>query len=294
MTPGVLFAFYCILYTLYSLDILKGSYLFAYFICACVPLTVLIIFLMRFTEQQRENVRMADDMRQAEEVQHLLVPQHLPDYPGWLIESEYHPARQVGGDFFQVLPGDDGSLLIVVGDVSGKGLKAAMTVSAIVGALRGCTVRAPARVLAYLNDALHGQMSGFFTCCAALINDDGKLIIANAGHLPPYVNGEELEVSPGLPLGIGAETAYSETTHDLGPDDRLTFISDGVVEARNGRGELYGFARTKSISGHTAVAIARAAQRFGQEDDITVLTVMRAPEAGGSFGMRRTHDLRGI
>jgi hypothetical protein len=286
MAPGILFAFYCILYTLYSLEIFKGSYRFPTLICACVPITVLIIFLMRFTEQQRQNVRMSDDMRQAEEVQHLLVPQQLPDFPGWLIESEYHPARQVGGDFFQVLPGDDGCLLIVVGDVSGKGLKAAMTVSAIVGALRGCTVRAPAMVLAYLNNALHGQVSGFFTCCAALINAEDRLTVANAGHLPPYVNGEELKINPGLPLGIDVEAAYPETTHDLCPDDRLTFISDGVVEARNSRGELYGFARTKSVSSHTAAAIARAAQEFGQEDDITVLTVMRAPTLERS-SMRR-------
>jgi serine phosphatase RsbU (regulator of sigma subunit) len=80
--------------------------------------------------------------------------------PGYAVESVYLPAQQVGGDFFQVLPGEDGSLLIVVGDVSGKGLKAAMTVSTIVGALRGCTMRKPAKVLAYLNRILYGQISG--------------------------------------------------------------------------------------------------------------------------------------
>ena len=94
------------------------------------------------------------------------------------------PSRQRSGrDFFQVRPGDDGSLLIVIGDVSGKGLKAAMTVSAIVGALRGCALRTPVEVLAYLNSALHGQVSGFFTCCAALIEAEGKVRIANAGAI---------------------------------------------------------------------------------------------------------------
>jgi serine phosphatase RsbU (regulator of sigma subunit) len=102
--------------------------------------SVLIVFLLRFTEQQRENVRLVADMRQAQEVQQMLIPAKASCAPGFSVESVYLPAQEVGGDFFQVLPGDDGSLLIVIGDVSGKRLKAAMTVSAIVGALRGCTL----------------------------------------------------------------------------------------------------------------------------------------------------------
>jgi hypothetical protein len=277
MTPGLLFALYCLSYDLAVSGIFQ-SWVFAQIICASVPLSVLVIFLLRFTEQQRENVRMADDMRQAQEVQHLLIPQHLPSFPGWLIESEYRPARQVGGDFFQILPGSDGSLLIVVGDVSGKGLKAAMTVSAIVGALRGCTARSPAQVLAYLNRALHGQVHGFFTCCAALITDDGSTTIANAGHLPPYRNGEELPVPNGLPLGVLVEAAYEERRYELASGDRVTFISDGVVEAQSAGGELFGFDRTRAISTQPAETIARTAQSFGQEDDITVLTVIRVPK----------------
>jgi len=204
-----------------------------------------------------------------------MLPASSASTPGFRLESVYLPASEVGGDFFQVLPADDGSLLIVVGDVSGKGLKAAMTVSAIVGALRGCAVRTPADVLSYLNRALHGQMAGFFTCCAALISADGKLTIANAGHLSPYLNGEELAVDSGLPLGITNGTAYAVKTWTLDAGDRLTFVSDGVAEARNASGELYGFARTKSISGQSAETIARTAQSFGQEDDITVLSLTR-------------------
>jgi hypothetical protein len=240
-------------------------------------LSLLIFLVRRFSLAREEEERLATEFEAAKTVQSLLIPATPQATPGFAVEKIYLPAQEVGGDFFQVLPGDDGSLLIVVGDVSGKGLKAAMTVSVIVGALRGCTVRVPAKLLFYLNNALSGQVSGFFTCCAALISADGTLTIANAGHLPPYINGEELKVSPGLPLGISAETAYSETIHVLGPDDRLTFVSDGVVEARNGNGELYGFARTSSISSQTAFAIAQTAQQFGQEDDITVLTVVRAP-----------------
>ncbi len=241
-------------------------------------LLALLIFLMRrFSLARKEEERMAGEFEAAKTVQSLLIPASPPATPGFAVENVYLPAQEVGGDFFQFLPDGDGSLLIVVGDVSGKGLRAAMTVSAIVGALRGCALRDPAQVLAFLNRTLYGQVHGFFTCCAALIAFDGKLAIANAGHLPPYLNGEELAVDSGLPLGIDDGNTYAERTWQLGPNDRLTFVSDGVVEARDPTGELYGFARTKSISAQPAETIARIAQSFGQEDDITVLSIVRMP-----------------
>jgi serine phosphatase RsbU (regulator of sigma subunit) len=153
-----------------------------------------------------------------------------------------------------------------------------MTVSTIIGALRGCSSRSPAVVLAYLNRVLHGQISGFVTCCAAFISADGRMVLANAGHLSPYCSGKELAVEGGLPLGILADGIYEETRYELAPGDRLTFISDGVVEARNARGEPYGFERTQRINLQTAACIADAAKNFGQEDDITVVTVMRTLE----------------
>lgn len=247
-----------------------------YIICFIFLLALLIFLVRRFSLARKEEERLAGEFEAAKSMQSLLVPATVPSTPGFAIENVYLPAQEVGGDFFQVLPAADGSLLIVVGDVSGKGLKAAMTVSAIVGALHGCTVRSPANVLAYLNHALRGQMTGFFTCSAALLDTDGKLTIANAGHLSPYLNGKELNVDPGLPLGITSDTEYPETVYHLNPSDRLTFVSDGVVEARTADGELYGFERTESISSQSAESIARTAQQFGQEDDITVLTVMRA------------------
>jgi serine phosphatase RsbU (regulator of sigma subunit) len=191
------------------------------------------------------------------------------------VDSIYLPDSEVGGDFFQILPGDDGSLLIVVGDVSGKGLKAAMTVSTIIGALRGCALREPAEVLANLNRVLHGQITGFATCVAAWITASGAMTIANAGHIPPYRNGEELAVQGGLPLGILAACNYEETQFEIAVGDRLTFVSDGVVEATNVNHELFGFARTQAISREPAQTIAEAAKSFGQEDDISVLSVTR-------------------
>jgi phosphoserine phosphatase RsbU/P len=143
----------------------------------------------------------------------------------------------------------------------------------IIGALRGCRVRDPAEVLAYMNSVLHGQIAGFVTCTAALIAANGKMMLSNAGNLPPYCNGQELDVESGLPLGITPDASYSETAFQLHPNDRLTFVSDGVVEATNEGRELFGFDRTQAISTESASVIAEAAKQFGQNDDITVLTL---------------------
>jgi serine phosphatase RsbU (regulator of sigma subunit) len=116
---------------------------------------------------------------------------------------------------------------------------------------------------------------GFTTCLVLRLDADGTLIIANAGHIAPYVGGREVPVENGLPLGLVAGAAYAENTVQLGADDRLTVITDGVVEARNAQGELFGFERTAAIIGQDAEHIARAAQQFGQEDDITVLSLTR-------------------
>jgi hypothetical protein len=227
-------------------------------------------------KEWRTREALHNEFEAAREVQQRLVTP-AADVPGFRIESVYAPAAQVGGDFFRVVPEQDGSVLVVVGDVSGKGLRAALTVSAMVGALRTMPPLPPARILAALNRGLVGQMhGGFVTCCAARIHADGAVALANAGHLSPYRNGEELPLSPGLPLGLSAEAEYAETALQLGPKDLLTFLSDGVVEARDATGELFGFDRVREISTQPARTIAEAAQRFGQEDDITVLTLQFA------------------
>ena len=205
--------------------------------------------------------------------QQLVVP--AKDVPGFRIESAYVPAKQVCGDFFRIQPQQDGGVLVVVGDVSGKGLKAAMTVSVIMGALHDYSSTSPAEVLAHLNCVLHGRVSGFVTCCATFIEADGGMTLANAGNPAPYRNGQEMAVEPGLPLGLLADATYAETRYQLAPSDRLTFISDGVLEATNPQGELYGFARTQAISTESAAKIANTAELFGQDDDITVLTLTR-------------------
>jgi hypothetical protein len=209
----------------------------------------------------------------AREVQQRLVTPAV-DVPGFRIASVYVPAKQVGGDFFYIRPEEQGNVLVVFGDVSGKGLKAAMTVSSTIGALRTMPPLAPARILAALNRGLVGQMQGgFVTCCAARIVQDGTVTLANAGQLSPYLNGVEVLVEAGLPLGIDPKAEYQESQFQLPTAEQLTFVSDGIVEARNASGELFGFERTRAISSESAEKIVQAARAFGQEDDIAVLTL---------------------
>jgi len=243
-------------------------------------LSIAAVLLHRFHKTSREQERAHAELEAARSMQEVMLPQHIASTPGFAIEAVYIPAQEVGGDFFRLFPGGDGSLLVVIGDVSGKGVKAAMLVSLIVGLLQKIVeiTREPTFVLSDLNTSLSGHTGGSFaTCCCALISPDGCLRIANAGHLSPYCQGRELETPGGLPLGLAPETAYEQVDFDLKPDDRVVFISDGVVEARSKSGELYGFERAGAISIQPADLIAMAAQRFGQEDDITVLSVELQP-----------------
>jgi serine phosphatase RsbU (regulator of sigma subunit) len=121
------------------------------------------------------------------------------------------------------------------------------------------------------------QNGGFITCLCLRVAADGAIRFANAGHIPPFLNGRELAVDGSLPLGAIACNSFPVFRLELSPGDSLTLISDGVIEAQNPSGELFGFERTAAISTQSAKAIAHAAQQFGQEDDITVLTLTFAP-----------------
>jgi serine phosphatase RsbU (regulator of sigma subunit) len=180
----------------------------------------------------------------------------------------------VGGDFFHVQSTGDGGLLVVIGDVAGKGLQAAMNVSMLMGALRRTPEHSPGRILASLNRVLTGSES-FTTCQAVWFGANGEIVLANAGHVPPYLNSQEIALPGGLPLGVLPDTTYEEVQLYLHPGDRLLLMSDGVVEARRPSGELFGFDRVHNLSNQTAFYVAEAAKDFGQEDDITVLSVRR-------------------
>ena len=250
--------------------------------------SLVAVILYRFIRVSEVEQRNDAEISAARSVQALLIPTQLPSNRNFMLESAYLPVNGVGGDFFQVLPLKDDSFLIVVGDVSGKGLQAAMNSSTLVGALRNELSHDPATVLEHLNHVLLGAVSSpgavpdldtppcFATCLCARIYPDGALTIANAGHLSPYRDGRELELPPGLPLGVVADTRYEKATFQLSQGDRLVFLSDGVVEARDQHGELFGFERTQQVSHESARYIAQTARHFGQTDDITVVSLYLA------------------
>ncbi|MBS1804884.1 MAG: serine/threonine-protein phosphatase [Acidobacteria bacterium] len=235
------------------------------------------LLLLLFREQQqtaRERAILSGEMQAAQQVQGMLASAVLNTVPGMRVEVAFHPIREVGGDFYscRILPGNRQRILL--GDVSGKGAAAAMTAAVLLGAAQRRDHDHPAELLDHLNSVLADmRLGGFATCLCAELSAEGALIVANAGHLPPYLNGEEIPLECGVPLSITPDVRYTESAVCVAQDEQLTFLSDGVVEAQNNERELFGFDRTRQISTQSAEAIARAAQQFGQEDDITVLTL---------------------
>ena len=231
-------------------------------------------------ENRRRQSAIEREFRNARELQQVLVPEALPVLPGFALTSAYRPAQEVGGDFFQIIPLDGGSTMVILGDVSGKGLKAAMAVSLIVGAARMAaefTTR-PKEILAALNRKLYGRLQGGFATCVALrLDPDGACAIASAGHPAPYLNKEELALPGALPLGVQADTSYEEAAFRFRIGDHFALYTDGLLEARNPAGELYSFERLEGLfATHPDAAQAtEAAVSFGQDDDITVLTFTR-------------------
>jgi GAF domain-containing protein len=232
------------------------------------------ILCAEMVDAARARAAFAAELHAASTVQQLLLQSASSSTPGFNVESVYLPASEVGGDFFFVSSTPDGSLIAIVGDVSGKGLTAAMRVAMILGVLRRETSHDPSEILSSLNNALiaQGQL-GFTTACCIRISPSGDYTLANAGHIGPYLSGQELDTPPALPLGLIPDQTYGLVRGHLAPKERLVLLSDGVPEARANGGELYGFERLSSLTLMAAQDIAEAAQRFGQEDDITVLTL---------------------
>ena len=156
------------------------------------------------TEGMRQ-LRAEAEIANAREVQQIIVPEAVESILGFRIDSIYVPAREVGGDFFQIIPIANNGMLMVIGDVAGKGLPAAMLVSVLVGSIRTAAedTHDPGLILRKLNDRLLGRThGGFSTALAALFSADGSVTIANAGHLSPYLDGREIDLPNALPLGI--------------------------------------------------------------------------------------------
>jgi hypothetical protein len=258
----------------FSVQILLRTLLFLSIVYAVIRYSI--------ANRQRQ-ANLEREFQNARELQQILVPETLPAIPGFTLTSAYRPAQEVGGDFFQIIPLEgvlQGSTLIVLGDVSGKGLQAAMTVSLIVGAVRTLAKFAPqpAGMLAEINHRLHGRLQGgFATCIALLLNPDGSCILASAGHPAPFLNQRELDLPGALPLGLDLGATYQQVPLQLREGDHFSLYTDGLLEARNPSGELYGFERLEVLFGTrpSATQASDEAVAFGQEDDVTVLTLTR-------------------
>lgn len=242
----------------------------------------------------RKRERIEQELRTARAIQHTFLPKEVPAFPGWQFASYYGPAREVGGDFYDFLLVEDGRLGLVIGDVTGKGVPAAL-VMATVHAMLHSTVRemlSPCRVLGRVNELLAAEIPpGMFVTCffAFLDPESGRLRYANAGHELPYLQQERSVTSlwaTGMPLGLMPDSSYEEHEITIAPGESLLFYSDGLVEAHNPAHEMFDTPRLKAIlAEHTGGAslidvLLDELQRFTgegweQEDDMTLLTLQR-------------------
>ena len=253
-------------------------------------------------QQQREaqeRERIEQELRVARLIQQTLLPKELPALPGWQLAAHYQPAREVGGDFYDFIPLPGGRLGLVVGDVTDKGVPAALVMATTRALLRATAQRldAPGAVLEHVNTVLDPDIppNMFVTCLYAVLEPaSGRLRYANAGHDLPYQrrsDGAVLELrATGMPLGLLPGMRYEEREAVLAPGDSVLFYSDGLVEAHNPRREMFSFPRLRELVAHPALErdktlidylLTELARFTGtgweQEDDITLVTLQRAP-----------------
>jgi hypothetical protein len=262
-------------FTVFGIPILVQEILSTILILAII----LAVYRYIMMEAGRQRI-IREELKSAQELQRVLIPEALPRLPGFAITSAYQPAAEVGGDFFQLVAVNKNTSILVVGDVSGKGLKAAMTVSLIIGALRTLTdlTSQPDKILEMLNRRMMGRLqNGFVTCLVIRIGADGACMAASAGHPAPFVGDHEVYLAPALPLGLDQDAKYERHPFDLRVGARLTVYTDGLLEARSSDGELFGFKRLEKLISlrPDAKEAVDTAIEFGQEDDITVITVTR-------------------
>ncbi len=252
--------------------------------------------LVRQQESQaRERERVEQELRVAQLIQQQFLPRELPDLKGWHVAAYYRPAREVGGDFYDFIELPEGKIGIVVGDVTDKGVPAALVMATTHSLLRAEAPRLvePSKVLERVNDLIVADMPPkmFVTCLYAVLDPtSGTLRFANAGHNLPYVGneGETVELmARGMPLGLLPDMKYEERAATLGPGTSLLLHSDGLAEAHNPEGEMFGFPRLMGIVGSGGAGEALiddclksldsfVGSEWDQEDDITLVTMQRS------------------
>jgi anti-sigma regulatory factor (Ser/Thr protein kinase) len=244
--------------------------------------------------EARAMERLAQELQVARLIQQTLLPKELPKIDGWQIAAHYQPARAVGGDFYDFYERPDGRLVIVIGDVTDKGVPAALVMATTRAILRGAARRmlSPGAALERSNDLICPEIppSMFITCLYAILDPaTGKLQYANAGHDLPYrrcrEQVEELRAT-GMPLGLMPGMKYEEKETTLEAGDSLLMYTDGLVEAHNPKREMYGFPRLQKLLGtirdHEGTALIHSLlddlasftePDWEQEDDVTLVAV---------------------
>jgi serine phosphatase RsbU (regulator of sigma subunit) len=259
--------------------------------------------LVRQQQQEaQERERIEQELRIARLIQQTLLPKTLPELPGYDVAAYYQPAREVGGDFYDFLELEDGRLGLVVGDVTDKGVPAALVMATTRTMLRAAAQRlfSPGEVLRRANDALVTDIppNMFITCLYAILEpESGHLVYANAGHDLPYrrkagtssESAQELRAT-GMPLGLMPGMGYEEKEIVLEKGESVLFYSDGLVEAHDPQREMFGFPRLQgmvgthrsggsSLIGFLLSELTRfTGEGWEQEDDITLVTLERSEE----------------
>ena len=248
-------------------------------------------------EQERiERERVEHELRVARRIQQASLPKEVPNLESWEISPHYQPAREVGGDFYDVHLLSDGRVGLVVGDATGKGVPAALVMATTSGMLRAVvqSLVPPGEVLARVNEALVADIppSTFVTCFYGVLDpENGRLVYANAGHDLPYLRRrggdcEELRAR-GMPLGLMPGMSYEEKQIVLDSGESVLFYSDGLVEAHDPKGEMFGFPRLRALVAEHGEErsleetlleelYSFVGEGWEQEDDITLLTLRRS------------------
>ena len=267
-------------------------------------------------EQQaeaKERERIQQELQVAALIQQTLLPKELPSINGWHVDAFYRPARAVGGDFYDFVELDGDRLGVVIGDVTDKGVPAALVMATSRSMLRAAALRhdSPAKVLAEVNEGLVPEIpqAMFVTCLYAIIDTrGGEVVFANAGHNLPYVRTADgvLELrATGMPLGLMPDMTYEERTHRLVDGDVMVLTSDGITEAHNPEGEMYGFSRLmgrvarKTKEQDMCNALVADLEKWTgdeaeQEDDITLVVVRKgvsASESASVFDLEDTDEV---
>jgi serine phosphatase RsbU (regulator of sigma subunit) len=250
----------------------------------------------RLEQEIRERERVEQELRVARNIQQASLPEEVPSLEGWQISPYYQPAREVGGDFYDFLELEDGQLGLVVGDATGKGVPAALVMASARSMLRAIAQASdysPGDVLARVNDALIADIPSnmFVTCFYAVLDPkSATLSYANAGHDLPYLlrnNAAEELRARGMPLGLMPGMGYEENEIVLEEGEAALFYSDGLVEAHNPKGEMFGFPRLRELIGEHGEESSLedllleelysfVGEGWEQEDDITLLTLRRS------------------